>query len=117
VQSHRRRRTDYRRRPHASYHRCPPLCARLLSLASSEPLQRVLASSTSSTSSTSPITSTTIAIASPPATPPAELLLDHQSWRFIDTGAPCEWAEDYRPGGLHPVNLGDTFCDGKYKVI
>jgi len=56
-------------------------------------------------------------MASPPATPPAELLLDHHSWRFIDTGAPCEWAEDYRPGGLHPVNLGDTFCDGKYKVI
>lgn len=54
---------------------------------------------------------------SPPATPPAELLLDDQFWRFEDTGAPCEWAEEYRPGGFHPVNLGDTFRDGKYKIL
>jgi serine/threonine protein kinase len=57
------------------------------------------------------------AMASPPATPPSELPSGSQSWRFIQTGASCEWAEEYRPGGLHPVNLGDTFHDGKYKVI
>ncbi|KAH7381550.1 kinase-like domain-containing protein [Pyrenochaeta sp. MPI-SDFR-AT-0127] len=56
-------------------------------------------------------------MASPPTTPPAELPPDQQSWRFVDTGAPCEWAEGYRPGGFHPVNLGDTFCDSKYKII
>ncbi|KAF2177563.1 serine/threonine-protein kinase SRPK3 [Zopfia rhizophila CBS 207.26] len=56
-------------------------------------------------------------MASPPARPPAELPPDLQSWRFKDSGAPCEWAEEYRPGGFHPVNLGDTFRDGKYKVI
>ncbi|KAF2001758.1 kinase-like protein [Amniculicola lignicola CBS 123094] len=56
-------------------------------------------------------------MASPPATPPAELPADIQSWRFKDTGAPCEWAEEYRPGGFHPVNLGDTFHAGKYRVI
>ncbi|KAF2789710.1 kinase-like protein [Melanomma pulvis-pyrius CBS 109.77] len=56
-------------------------------------------------------------MASPPATPPAELPSNLQSWRFKDTGAPCEWAEEYRPGGFHPVDLGDTFRDGKYKIM
>ncbi|CAG8121190.1 unnamed protein product [Penicillium salamii] len=28
---------------------------------------------------------------------------------------PCEWVEDYRPGGYHPVVLGDVF--NQYKVI
>ncbi|KAH7110901.1 serine protein kinase [Dendryphion nanum] len=39
------------------------------------------------------------------------------SRRFIETGAPCESAEEYRPGGFHPVNLGDTFSDKKYRII
>ncbi|KAF1951326.1 kinase-like protein [Byssothecium circinans] len=56
-------------------------------------------------------------MASPPTTPPSGVPPDSQSWRFKVTGAPCEWAEDYRPGGFHPVNLGDTFRDSKYKVI
>ncbi|KAL4940078.1 hypothetical protein BDV06DRAFT_213778 [Aspergillus oleicola] len=30
---------------------------------------------------------------------------------------PCEWVEDYRPGGYHPVVLGDVFNDGQYKII
>ena len=30
---------------------------------------------------------------------------------------PCEWIEDYRPGSYHPVDLGDVFNDGQYKVI
>ncbi|KAH7083791.1 putative serine protein kinase [Paraphoma chrysanthemicola] len=54
---------------------------------------------------------------SPPSTPPAEIGTEPDFWRFEDTGAPCEWAEEYRPGGYYPVNLGDTFCDGKYRVI
>ncbi|PSN62506.1 kinase-like protein [Corynespora cassiicola Philippines] len=54
---------------------------------------------------------------SPPVTPSAELFPAPEDWRFIDTEAPCEWGEDYRPGGLHPVELGDTFVDGKYRVI
>ncbi|GJJ15322.1 hypothetical protein Clacol_009598 [Clathrus columnatus] len=32
-------------------------------------------------------------------------------------GSACEWAEKYRPGRLHPVDLGDKFCDGKYTTI
>ncbi|KAF2012463.1 putative serine protein kinase [Aaosphaeria arxii CBS 175.79] len=54
---------------------------------------------------------------SPPPTPPAEVPSDEQFFRFKETGAPCEGIEEYRPGGFHPVNLGDTFHDGKYKVI
>lgn len=23
----------------------------------------------------------------------------------------------YRPGGYHPVHLGDTFKDGRYKIV
>ncbi|KAF9774689.1 hypothetical protein IL306_007281 [Fusarium sp. DS 682] len=30
---------------------------------------------------------------------------------------PGEFAEHYRPGGYHPVHLGDVFKDGQYKVI
>lgn len=25
--------------------------------------------------------------------------------------------EDYRPGGYHPVNIGDSFKDGRYDVV
>jgi len=28
-----------------------------------------------------------------------------------------ENAQNYRLGGYHPVNLGDTFADGRYHVI
>jgi non-specific serine/threonine protein kinase len=54
---------------------------------------------------------------SSPATPSHELLMEPEEWRFEDTGAACEWAEDYRPGGFHPVNIGDTFANDQYKVI
>lgn len=37
--------------------------------------------------------------------------------QFHETGYPSEWAELYRPGGLHPVNLGDTFKNEQYRVI
>ncbi|KAF1918241.1 kinase-like domain-containing protein [Ampelomyces quisqualis] len=59
----------------------------------------------------------TFAMTSPPATPPVEPPHDSELWRFEETGATCEWAEEYCPGGFHPVNLGDTFHGGKYKAI
>lgn len=37
-------------------------------------------------------------------------------WRFNPVCGEVEWIEDYRPGGYHPVMLGDLFND-KYKVI
>ncbi|KFY14237.1 hypothetical protein V491_06115 [Pseudogymnoascus sp. VKM F-3775] len=29
---------------------------------------------------------------------------------------PHEWLEEYEPGGMHPVTLGDTFCDARYRI-
>ena len=37
--------------------------------------------------------------------------------RFKPITSPCEWVEDYRPGGYHPVVLGDVFNNGQYKDI
>lgn len=28
-----------------------------------------------------------------------------------------EEIEDYRPGGFHPISIGDTFDDGRYKIL
>ncbi|KAG5787729.1 hypothetical protein H9Q69_013202 [Fusarium xylarioides] len=48
---------------------------------------------------------------SPPPTP------TRGEWRFKNGWSPCEFADAYYPGGLHPVELGDVFNDGQYKVI
>ncbi|KAF5974336.1 CMGC SRPK kinase [Fusarium coicis] len=53
---------------------------------------------------------------SPPPTPPPRAPGD-QERRFKDITSPCEWIEDYRPGGFHPVHLGDLFNDGQFKVV
>ena len=62
-------------------------------------------------------TSRTQTMASRPPIPPATLPKSENEWRFHDTGYASEWVETYRPGGLHPINLGDTFKDGQYRVI
>ncbi|EGY16331.1 serine/threonine-protein kinase SRPK3 [Verticillium dahliae VdLs.17] len=54
--------------------------------------------------------------ASPPPTPPSRPVRDDER-RLHTINLPCEWLEDYRPGGCHPVHLGDSFKDGQYKVI
>lgn len=28
-----------------------------------------------------------------------------------------EHAEDYQPGGLHPISIGDLFANGRYRII
>ncbi|KAM5385443.1 hypothetical protein ACJZ2D_001084 [Fusarium nematophilum] len=53
---------------------------------------------------------------SPSPTPPSRAPNDDER-RFKPITSPCEWVEDYRPGGYHPVLLGDRFNDGQYKVI
>lgn len=53
---------------------------------------------------------------SPPPTPRARTPNDGER-RFKMITSPCEWIEDYRPGGYHPVHLGDVFNDGQYRVI
>ncbi|KAK8102103.1 serine protein kinase [Apiospora sp. TS-2023a] len=52
---------------------------------------------------------------SPPPSPPSEEPSDSEEI-FNSFNLPCEWVENYRPGGLHPVHLGDVF-HGQYKVI
>jgi hypothetical protein len=52
---------------------------------------------------------------SSPPTPPSRALIDGER-RFKTITLPCEWVEDYRPGGYHPVVLGDVF-NRQYKVI
>ncbi|KAF9241657.1 hypothetical protein DTO013E5_10067 [Penicillium roqueforti] len=52
---------------------------------------------------------------SSPPTPPSRALIDGEL-RFKTITLPCEWVEDYRPGGYHPVVLGDVF-NRQYKVI
>lgn len=54
--------------------------------------------------------------ASPPPTPPSRAPKD-KDLRFKSITSPCEWVEDYHPGGYHPVHLDDSFNNGQYKVI
>ncbi|KAL2061510.1 hypothetical protein VTL71DRAFT_6887 [Oculimacula yallundae] len=56
-------------------------------------------------------------MSSPPSTPCAGLPSDASQHRFYPTGTATEWAEEYRPGRFHPVQFGDLFKDGRYKVI
>ncbi|KAA1467008.1 kinase-like protein [Dentipellis sp. KUC8613] len=38
--------------------------------------------------------------------------------RFIPSQlSGVEYAEDYRPGGFHPMTIGDTFSEGRYRII
>lgn len=41
----------------------------------------------------------------------------HSRWRYVPGPDECENLEDYWDGGLHPVDIGDQFCDGKYTVV
>ncbi|KAJ2986140.1 hypothetical protein NUW58_g5167 [Xylaria curta] len=54
---------------------------------------------------------------SPPPTPRASGFIKGDERRFKEITSPCEWVEDYHPGGYHPVVLGDVFHNGQYKVI
>ncbi|KAI5860175.1 putative serine protein kinase [Durotheca rogersii] len=53
---------------------------------------------------------------SPPSTPPSRAPKKDER-RFRSITSPCEWVEDYHPGGYHPILLGDVFNNGQYKVI
>ncbi|KAI1364848.1 putative serine protein kinase [Xylaria arbuscula] len=54
---------------------------------------------------------------SPPPTPSAPRASGSFKRRFKGITSPCEWVEEYHPGGYHPVVLGDVFHNGQYKVI
>ncbi|KAI9771022.1 MAG: hypothetical protein M1839_002990 [Geoglossum umbratile] len=51
-------------------------------------------------------------MSSPPPTP-----TEDSQRRFYSLRMPTEWIEEYKPGGLHPVHLGDVFDNGRYRVI
>ncbi|KAJ5496609.1 hypothetical protein N7463_008596 [Penicillium fimorum] len=51
---------------------------------------------------------------SPPPTPPSRGPTGDE-WRFETITLPCEWVEDYHPGGYHPVVLGDVL--NHYKMV
>jgi len=53
---------------------------------------------------------------SAPPIPPSRDPVSERNFRFVQSGIPCEWAESYHPGGLHPVHLGDVL-NGQYEII
>lgn len=50
-----------------------------------------------------------------PSSTVPEVCMDSEL-RFHENGTPCEWGESYRPGGSHPVQLGDIL-DGRYEIL
>jgi len=48
---------------------------------------------------------------------PDSLPDDSSQRRFETLSLPTKWVESYRPGGFHPVHLGDTLSGGRYKVV
>ncbi|KAL9085277.1 MAG: hypothetical protein Q9159_004786 [Coniocarpon cinnabarinum] len=44
---------------------------------------------------------------------------NNPSPRFKQPGlcVPSEWREKYKPGGFHPIDLGDTLNGGRYKIV
>ena len=49
-------------------------------------------------------------------TPSPEIPENSDQERFIPLYGAAEWIEEYRPGGHHPVHLGDLFSQ-RYKVL
>ncbi len=52
-----------------------------------------------------------------PPTPSSNAPTKQSEWRFHPITSATEWIEDYRPGGLHPIHLGDTLDGDRYKIL
>jgi hypothetical protein len=55
-----------------------------------------------------------------PSTTPVPLSrdpVDASEWRSSLRTEAEEWVEAYHPGGLHPVEVGDTLDGGRYEVL
>ncbi|KAF8466328.1 kinase-like domain-containing protein [Kalaharituber pfeilii] len=52
-----------------------------------------------------------------PETPSPDPPQSRDQDRFVTLLDPTEWIEEYRPGGHHPVHLGDKFDNGTYKIL
>jgi len=49
--------------------------------------------------------------------PPSQKPMTAADFRFEIMHASTEWIEAYRPGGDHPVHIGDVHHEGRYQVI
>jgi serine/threonine protein kinase len=56
-----------------------------------------------------------MSVPTPPA--PRSVVPTVEDRKFKIVTLPCEWVEEYRLGGYHPVLLNDIFKNGQYKVI
>ncbi|KAI9728611.1 MAG: hypothetical protein M1828_002717 [Chrysothrix sp. TS-e1954] len=54
---------------------------------------------------------------SAPATPEEELRDDSKKRRYKMITLPTESVESYRPGGLHPIDIGDRLKGDQYRVL
>jgi hypothetical protein len=52
-----------------------------------------------------------------PPTPSSKVQTKQSEWRFHHINVPTEWIEDHRPGGLHPIHLGDSLNGNLYKIL
>lgn len=50
-------------------------------------------------------------------TPSSKMPTKEEEVRFRNTGFECEWPENYRPNCFHPIDLGDTLCDDRFRII
>lgn len=50
-------------------------------------------------------------------TPRMERPKTQREHRFELVQLPTEWIEAYRPGGYHPIHLGDLLAEGRYKIL
>lgn len=53
-----------------------------------------------------------------PRTPPTQRPRHDNENRFVKLPelVDTEWVEAYRPGGLHPVVIGDFLANGRYRI-
>ena len=49
--------------------------------------------------------------------PSSELPAASTDIRFERIPGVAEWVEAYRPGHYHPVHIGDSFKQGRYRVL
>ncbi|KAL9056775.1 MAG: hypothetical protein Q9162_002746 [Coniocarpon cinnabarinum] len=55
-----------------------------------------------------------------PPVPPSETPIEEEDYRFENINLWSEWAEQYCPGGFHPIDIGQVVEDGhhhRYRIV
>ncbi|KAL9088822.1 MAG: hypothetical protein Q9159_002858 [Coniocarpon cinnabarinum] len=55
-----------------------------------------------------------------PPVPPSEIPIEEEDYRFKNVNLWSEWAEQYCPGGFHPIAIGQVVEDGhhhRYRIV